>query len=77
MAQRASCSAQLVAWSDSSESQCTAYFSQYFRVYSPIAFGKKWDKHGDYVRKYVPEVKDFPDKYIYSVRSLSSPGELR
>lgn len=28
----------------------SAFFHQYFRVYSPIAFGKKTDKHGDYIK---------------------------
>ncbi|KFA51994.1 hypothetical protein S40293_07733 [Stachybotrys chartarum IBT 40293] len=44
---------------------CTAFFSQYYRCYSPIAFGQKWDKNGDLIRKFVPELKDFPAKYIY------------
>ena len=30
----------------------SAFFHQYFRVYSPIAFGKKTDKGGSYI-KYV------------------------
>jgi cryptochrome len=44
---------------------CTAFFSQYYRVYSPIAFGQKWDPNGDFVRRYVPELKDYDKKYIY------------
>jgi cryptochrome len=44
---------------------CTAFFSQFFRCYSPIAFPKKWDKDGEFVRKYVPELKNIPTKYIY------------
>ena len=44
---------------------CTAFFAQFYRCYSPIAFGKKWDGDGDYVRRYVPELKDMPKKYIY------------
>lgn len=28
----------------------SAFFHQYFRVYSPIAFGKKTDKYGDYIK---------------------------
>jgi cryptochrome len=28
----------------------SAFFHQYFRVYSPIAFGKKTDKDGTYIR---------------------------
>jgi cryptochrome len=44
---------------------CTAFFSQFFRVYSPIAFPKKTDKDGSFVRKYVPELKDYDAKFIY------------
>ena len=43
----------------------SAFFSQYFRVYSPITFGKQYDKNGDYIRKYIPALKDMPAKYIY------------
>ncbi|THV86915.1 Cryptochrome/photolyase FAD-binding domain-containing protein [Aureobasidium pullulans] len=44
---------------------CVAFYSQYYRCYSPIAFPQKWDKEGAFVRKYVPELKDMPTKYIY------------
>lgn len=44
---------------------CTAFFAQFYRCYSPIAFPQKWDKEGDFVRRYVPELKDFDKKYIY------------
>lgn len=43
----------------------SAFFHQYFRVYSPIAFGKKTDPNGDYIRKYIPVLKKLPAKYIY------------
>ncbi|KPJ01584.1 Cryptochrome-1 [Papilio xuthus] len=43
----------------------SAFFYKYFRVYSPIAFGKKTDKDGLYIRKYVPELKKYPSEYIY------------
>ena len=43
----------------------SAFFHQYFRVYSPVAFGKKTDPEGNYIRKYVPKLKNFPTKYIY------------
>ncbi|KAL3132986.1 hypothetical protein ABBQ38_006897 [Trebouxia sp. C0009 RCD-2024] len=43
----------------------SAFFYQYHRVYSPITFGKKYDPNGDFVRKFVPELKDFPAKWIY------------
>ena len=44
---------------------CAAFFSQYHRCYSPVAFGQKWDKEGLLIRKYVPELKNMGSKYIY------------
>ncbi|WPV23581.1 Cryptochrome-2 [Fulvia fulva] len=44
---------------------CTAFYAQFYRCYSPIAFGKKWDPNGDYIRKYCPELKDYPAKHIF------------
>ncbi|KAG8463402.1 hypothetical protein KFE25_004913 [Diacronema lutheri] len=44
---------------------CSCFFYQYFRCYSPVAFGRKYDPDGAYVRKYVPELARFPKKYIY------------
>ena len=42
------------------------FFFQYFRVYSPESFYQKYDKEGAYIRKYVPELKNFPAKYIHT-----------
>jgi cryptochrome len=44
---------------------CSCFFYQYFRCYSPVAFPQKYDKDGAYVRKWLPQLKDFPAKYIY------------
>lgn len=44
---------------------CTAFFAQFYRVYSPVVFPQKWDKNGDFVRRYVPELAKFDKKYIY------------
>ncbi|KAH8127418.1 hypothetical protein ACSS6W_002970 [Trichoderma asperelloides] len=44
---------------------CVAFFSQYFRCYSPVSFGQKWDKNGDFIRRWVPELKKVKAKYIY------------
>lgn len=43
----------------------STFFHQYFRVYSPVAFGKKTDKYGDYIKKYLPVLRKFPAEYIY------------
>ena len=44
---------------------CSGFFYQYFRCYSPIAFQKKNDPNGNYIRKWVPELAQLPAKYIY------------
>ena len=51
---------------------CSSFFYQYFRCYSPVAFGKKTDKTGAYIRKYVPEVRRFSDKHIYEPWTASA-----
>ena len=44
---------------------CTAFFSQFYRCYSPIAFGRKTDSEGNFIRHYVPELEKYDKKYIY------------
>jgi cryptochrome len=44
---------------------CTAFYSQFYRCYSPVASGQKWDKEGAFVRRYVPELEQFDKKYVY------------
>jgi len=44
---------------------CSCFFYQYFRCYSPVAFPKKYDKEGEYVRHWLPCLKNMPAKYIY------------
>ena len=38
--------------------------SPYFRIFNPITQGEKFDKEGDYVREWVPELAALPDKYL-------------
>lgn len=35
----------------------SSFFYQYFRVYSPITYGKKYDPEGKYVRHFLPALK--------------------
>lgn len=44
---------------------CTAFYAQFYRCYSPIAFPQKTDKDGEFVRHYVPELAKYDKKYIY------------
>lgn len=45
---------------------CGADAAPYFRVFNPIIQGKKFDPEGDYVRRYVPELKDLETDYIHT-----------
>jgi deoxyribodipyrimidine photo-lyase len=38
----------------------------YFRIFNPMTQGKKFDPNADYVRQWVPELKDLPDKHIHT-----------
>ena len=44
---------------------CGADAAPYFRIFNPILQGEKFDKDGQYVRKWVPELKDLPNKFIH------------
>ncbi|KAL6334320.1 hypothetical protein AAG906_014721 [Vitis piasezkii] len=44
---------------------CSSFFYQYNRIYSPISFGKKYDPNGNYIRHFLPILKDMPKEYIY------------
>ena len=44
---------------------CVAFYSQFYRCYSPVAFPKKWDKEGKFVKHFVPELENYSAKYIY------------
>jgi len=37
----------------------------YFRIFNPILQGEKFDGDGAYVRRFVPELADLPDKYLH------------
>ncbi|HDR7861346.1 cryptochrome/photolyase family protein [Bacillus toyonensis] len=39
--------------------------SPYFRIFNPITQGEKFDKNGEYIRRWVPELRDIPNKYIH------------
>ena len=44
---------------------CGADAAPYFRIFNPVLQGEKFDPSGDYVRRFVPELRDLPEKYIH------------
>ncbi|XP_044048298.1 cryptochrome-2 isoform X2 [Siniperca chuatsi] len=44
---------------------CSAFFQQFFHCYCPVGFGRRTDPSGDYIRRYIPILKDYPNRYIY------------
>nr|XP_020443657.1 cryptochrome-2-like isoform X2 [Monopterus albus] len=44
---------------------CSAFFQQFFHCYCPVGFGRRTDPSGDYIRRYIPTLKDYPNRYIY------------
>jgi len=45
---------------------CGADAAPYFRVFNPVTQSEKFDKQGDYIRRYVPELAEMPAKYIHA-----------
>ena len=45
---------------------CGADASPYFRIFNPILQGRKFDPEGSYVRQWVPELAELPNRYIHA-----------
>jgi deoxyribodipyrimidine photo-lyase len=44
---------------------CGADAAPYFRIFSPVLQGEKFDPEGDYIRQWIPEFAKVPNKYIH------------
>jgi deoxyribodipyrimidine photo-lyase len=44
----------------------------YFRIFNPVAQGERFDPGGAYVRRWVPELRDVPDRWVH--RPWATPG---
>jgi deoxyribodipyrimidine photo-lyase len=45
---------------------CGADAAPYFRIFNPITQGQKFDPDGEYTKKFVPELKNVPSKYLFN-----------
>ncbi len=43
----------------------------FFRVFNPWTQGEKYDPDGTYIRKFIPELEEVPDKYIHRPYKMS------
>lgn len=50
-------------WQWAASTGCDA--QPYFRIFNPIRQSEKFDPHGEFIRKYIPELDTVPDKYIH------------
>lgn len=50
-------------WQWAASTGCDA--QPYFRVFNPILQSQKFDQNGDFIRKYLPELADIPNKHIH------------
>ena len=55
---------------------CGADAAPYFRIFNPILQGEKFDKDGDYVKKWVPELSKVPKKFIHRPWELNDKNIL-
>ncbi len=55
---------------------CGADAAPYFRIFNCVTQGEKFDKQGEYTRKYVPELKNMPDEYLFKPWE-APPGVLK
>lgn len=44
---------------------CGVDAAPYFRIFNPTLQGEKFDKKGEYVKKFITELKNLPEKYLF------------
>ncbi len=57
-------------WQWAASTGCDA--QPYFRIFNPIAQSKRFDKNGQFIRQYVPELSEYDDEMIHQPWSNSS-----
>ena len=53
---------------------CGADAAPYFRIFNPVTQGIRFDPDGNYVRRYIPELAELPNKFIQ--RPWEAPAEV-
>lgn len=45
----------------------------YFRIFNPVLQGRRFDPHGEYVRRWIPELESIEDAHVHAPWLASSP----
>ena len=56
---------------------CGADAAPYFRIFNPILQGEKFDKEGEYVKKWLPELKNVPKSFLHKPWELKNENILK
>ena len=56
---------------------CGADAAPYFRIFNPILQGEKFDKEGEYVKKWIPQLKNVPNKFIHKPWEFKNESILK
>ena len=60
-------------WQWSASTGCDA--QPWFRIFNPVTQSERFDPQGKFIRRYVPELANVPDKYIHAPWTM--PAELQ
>jgi deoxyribodipyrimidine photo-lyase len=52
---------------------CGTDAAPFFRIFNPVSQGQKFDQNGAYTRRFVPELRDLPDKFLFCPWNAPSP----
>lgn len=58
-------------------SGCGADAAPYFRIFNPVTQSKKFDPKGDYIRRWIPELRAMNDKFIHGRNYQGDGTEIR
>ena len=59
-------------WQWAASTGCDA--QPYFRIFNPVTQSERFDPHGKFIRRYLPELANVPDKFIHAPWTMS-PGQ--